>query len=108
MFAAKIDLTQNEDNLLNLHYTNVRNVCRLDDAIFVCLGKISSQNKHVTLKVQREIAKFVMGTHQMLTQYYPVWAEFRQENWRSWIDGGQSADQYQLIQFESRNCLRLG
>ena len=38
-----------------------------------------------------------MGTHQMFTQYYPVWTEFCQENWRSWIDGGQSTDQYQLI-----------
>ena len=41
MFAAKIDLTQNEDNLLSLHYTDVRNACRLDNGRFVCLEKIS-------------------------------------------------------------------
>ena len=91
-FAAKIDLTRNEENLLNLHYTDVRNACRLADDRFVCLGRISLQNKDINMRVQREIAKFVMGTHQCLTTNYPEWATFRQENWRNWIDGGPSTD----------------
>ena len=97
-FAAKTDLTQSEENSLNLHYTDVRNeFSRLDNVRFVRLGKISSQNKSITVSVQKEIAKFVMGTHKTLTTYYPDWADFRQKNWRSWIETGRSADQYQMI-----------
>ena len=34
-FVVNIALTQNGDNLLNLHYTDVRNVCQMDDGKFV-------------------------------------------------------------------------
>ena len=91
-FAAKIDLTRNEENLLNLHYADVRCPCRLANDRYVRLGRISLQSKSVNVKVQREIAKFVNGTHRTLMTHYPEWAKFRQENWRSWIDSGQSAD----------------
>ena len=93
-FATKIDLTRNEENLLNLHYTDVKDkFSLLDNGRSVRLGRISLQNKAISVKIQREIAKFVMGTHQTLTQFYPCWAKFCQENWRSWIDSVQSMDQ---------------
>ena len=39
-FAAKIDLTQNEENLLNLHYTDVKDKFSwLDNDQYVCLGR---------------------------------------------------------------------
>ena len=54
-FAAKKDLKRNEENLLNLHYIDVRNnLSRLDDDRYVRLGRISSQNKDVSIKVQRD------------------------------------------------------
>ena len=97
-FAAKIDLTRNEENLLNFHYTDVKDkFSRLDNDRYICLGRISLQNKAISVKIQRDIARFVMGTHKTLTQFYPCWANFRQENWRNWIDGGQSADHYQSV-----------
>ena len=43
---------------------------------FIHLGRISSQNKSITVKVQRELAGYVIGTHQTMTQSYPEWAEF--------------------------------
>ena len=78
-FSAKIDLTQNKDNLLNFHYTDLRNKCRQKICRFVCLGKIIVQNKHITVRVQTEIVKFVMGTHKTLTNHYPEWANFCQK-----------------------------
>ena len=80
-----------------MHYTDVRNECRRNDCRFVCLGKINVQNKHITVRVQTEIPKFVMGTHKTLTNDYPERADFRQKNWRSWIAGDTSADQYQCV-----------
>ena len=45
-FAAKIDLKRDEENLLNLHYIDVRNdLSRFDDDRYVRLGRIGSQNK---------------------------------------------------------------
>ena len=97
-FATKIDLTRDEENLLNFHYTDVKDKSsRLDNDRYIRLGRISLQNKAISVKIQRDIARFVMGTHKTLTQFYPCWANFRQENWRSWIDGGQSADHYQSV-----------
>ena len=94
-FNAKVNLCSQQDNHLNLHYTDngrkseitgdllepsttsVEQSCR-----FVRLGKMCNHNKELTVKVQRNIAKFVIGTHQTLTQYYPDIAKFRQKNWR--------------------------
>ena len=64
---------------------------------FICLGRISSQNKSITVKVQRELVRYVIGTHQTMTQSYPEWAKFRQKNWRSWVEGTKKANQYQKI-----------
>jgi len=99
-----------EDNILNMHYTDTGNkaidsvhldepsvasleqggVCR-----YIRLGRVRSRNKEITVKLQREIAKFVVGTHKTLTQFYPDDGEFRKKAWRNWIDGGENSDTYQ-------------
>ena len=52
-FAVKIGLTRNEENLLNLHYTDVKDkFSLLDNNRYVCLGGISLQNKAISVKIQ--------------------------------------------------------
>ena len=46
------------------------------------------------MTVQREIVKYVIGTHQTLIRHFPEVAKFRQENWRSWLDGGENSELY--------------
>ena len=108
-FHKAINLTDQCDNLLNLHYVdNGRKVTHddidepsiaaIDQASrFVRLGRVCDKNKEISVKVQREIAKFVIGTHKTLAQYYPVIAEFRKNNWRAWIEGGESSNQFQRL-----------
>ena len=62
---------------------------------YIRLSRVISWNKEVTVKVQKEIAKFDIGTHQTLTQHYPEVAKFQQKSWRSWVDGGENHDLYQ-------------
>jgi len=51
-FATKIDLTQNEENLLNLHYTDVKDkFSLLDNGRYVHLGRIRLQNKTISMKI---------------------------------------------------------
>ena len=112
-YDTPIDLTSRCDNILNLHCADAgnKNVRRnssseidiaesspdvLNQASrFFQLGRIHTHNKTITPKTQREIIKYVIGTHQTLTQYYPDIAKFRQENWRNWVSGGQGSGQYQ-------------
>ena len=70
--ASEVYLTRNEDNLLNLHYTDLRNKCRRSTCRIVYLRKINEQNKQISVRVQvqTKIPKFVMGTHKTLTNHY--------------------------------------
>ena len=83
-YDRKINLTKLEDNSLNLHLLDfgkkhlygstfpeptpavLESTCR-----YFRLGNVCSINKVITAKVQREIASYVVGTHQTLTQFYP-------------------------------------
>ena len=115
-YDTPIDLTSRCDNILNLHCADAgnKNVRRnssseIDIAEpspdvlnqtsrFFQLGRIHTHtNKAITPKTQREIVKFVIGTHQTLTKSYPDIAKFRQENWRNWVSGGQCSGQYQSL-----------
>ena len=109
-FNAKVNLCSQQDNHLNLHYIdNGRKAEITGDLIepstiaveqscrFVRLGKMCNQNKELSVNIQRSIAKFVIGTHQMLTRFYPDIAKFRQKNWRVWLEGGVTANQYQQL-----------
>ena len=61
----------------------------------IYIGSFSARNKAISVKNQREIVKWVIGTHQTLIQYYPQIAEFRQKHWMSWIDSDDAANVYQ-------------
>jgi len=74
-FEGKIDLTCQNDNLLNIHLADCGNkattqgvFAQPSDSIlshsrrFVYVGKVSRRNKDITPKVQREIAQYVVGT----------------------------------------------
>ena len=87
-FNIVIDLTQNQDDALNLHYKDSDDKCQtsfefeapyaaiLDQpSRHIFVGRISSQNKSITIKVQREIVRYIIGSHQTMTQSYPEWAE---------------------------------
>ena len=81
-YNRKITLTNQEDNDLNLHLTESRSK-QLDssayaepcpdiidaDSAYLRLGNVRSMNKSVTLQVQREIVRFVIGTHQTLIKH---------------------------------------
>ena len=73
-FDVKINLTNKEDNLLNIHYNDIGRKTQksaLDDSIFsepspsiidessrfIRLGRMSTQNKNITIQTQREIVK---------------------------------------------------
>ena len=106
-YDIPLDLTIQEDNILNLHYSNIgkKPVSFDEPSMFVIdypapyfhTGKISDQNKAITVKIQREIVQYITGTHRALLKHYPKTAESRQETWRSWIDDGESANHYQTI-----------
>ena len=96
-YNGKVDLKGKEDNIINLHYTDHGRRADPNELIlepspsviekgsrFIRLGKISGQNREITLAVQRDIARYVIGTHKTLVRHYPEWAKFRQENWRKW------------------------
>ena len=110
-YNTPLDLTSRSDNILNLHcedadnknfssyFTGISepspNVLN-QTSTFFRLGKVHTHNnKAITPKTQREIVKFVIGTHQTLTKSYPDIAKFRQENWRNWVSGGQGNGVYQ-------------
>ena len=107
-YNKQIDLSAMTGNSLNLHVTRkakgepntipVPSVVTLDkNTQFVWLGKNRVQNNNgITPKIQIEIVKYVIGTHQTLIQSYPDWAKFRQENWRKWIES-TSTHQYHTI-----------
>ena len=74
-YDRKIDLVKNEDNTLNLHLVDTG--CTYLDGMefdepspevvdtssrYVRLGNVRSMNKNISLKVQREIVKWVIGT----------------------------------------------
>ena len=108
-FITKHDLNNhNCDNPLNLYYTDMGDkntslnhlsepsvVVLEQGSRYIRLGRVSGRNKEVTVKVQKEIVKFVIGTHKTLTQHYPEVAKFRKESWRSWVDGGENHDMFQ-------------
>ena len=84
-YNKQIDLSAMNDNSLNLHVTrkvkgepNTANTIHMPSVVtldkntqFVWLGKIRVQNNNITPKIQREIVKYVIGTHQTLIQSYP-------------------------------------
>ena len=107
-YNTKINLTKQEDNALNLYCVDNGNkngagvvfsepsVDILDQGSrYVRLGKASRQNRDVTIKLQKEVVRYVIGTHQTLLQYYSEVAKFRQDNWLNWIEGGANADAFQ-------------
>ena len=61
------------------------------------LGRVYSHNNAVTPNVQRDIVKYVIGTHQTLLQYYPDVAKFRKDNWCDWVAGGNNSATYQFF-----------
>jgi hypothetical protein len=91
--TKKISLQDESDNELNLHYidngrrvqsgaesgspapTSIEQTRRM-----IYIGSFSARNKALSVKNQREIVKWVIGTHQTLIQYYPQIAEFRQKH----------------------------
>ena len=91
---------KNEDNSLNLHLVTSRSK-HLDssafvepspeivdaDSAYVRLGKLRSINKEITLKVQREIVRYVTGTHQTFAQNHKEIGERRRRTWRKWVAG---------------------
>ncbi len=93
-YDKKISLQDENDNELNLHYidkgsrrvqpgaesgspapTSIEQTRRM-----IYIGSFSAKNKAISIKNQREIVKWVIGTHQTLIQYYPQIAEFRQKH----------------------------
>ena len=109
-FEGKIDLTCQSDNLLNIHVADFGNTGTIPTVFaqpsegilsqsrrFVYVGKVSKRNKDITPKVQREIAQYIVGTHQILVRNYPAWAKFRQDNWQDWIRGGENSKAYQVV-----------
>ena len=75
-FDRKINLTRDDDNILNLHVRSegrkVGSPVVFEDptpqvidqsGICVRVGKVSSFNKAITVTVQKDIATYVMGTH---------------------------------------------
>jgi hypothetical protein len=107
-YNVKINLAKPEDNALNLYCVdngdkNGSGVVFSEPSLdilsqgsrYVRPGKASRQNRDVTVKLQREVIKYVIGTHQTLLQYYPAVAKFRQDNWRNWIEGGANAAAFQ-------------
>ena len=82
-YNKQIDLSAMTGNSLNLHVTRkakgepntipVPSVVTLDkNTQFVWLGKNRVQNNNgITPKIQIEIVKYVIGTHQTLIQSYP-------------------------------------
>ena len=92
-YNAKVDLTNQYNNIINLNYKEIGpksaksvdfddpSLAVLDQPIrYIHLGG-GSQHKSVTIKVQREIVRYVIGTHPTTTQSYPEWAKFRQKKW---------------------------
>ena len=62
---------------------------------YIWSGRISTRNKEITVTVQREIVKYVIGTHQTLLRHFPEVTKFRQNAWRSWVDGEENSKLYQ-------------
>lgn len=98
-----MNLTNHLDNMLNIIYKDMgdRSATSVyfegpSATIFdqhsrhICMGKIRSQNKTVTVK-------YVIGTHHNMTWSYPEWAEFHKKNWQSWIEVTEPANQYQKL-----------
>ena len=52
-------------------------------------------NKDVTVKVQRKIAKYVMGTHRNLLENHHDIGVRRRKIWRLWIDGKEGGNLFQ-------------
>jgi len=111
-FNKKIDLSSDADNILDLHLRSEgRKVGSPPDfgdptpAIvnqsgqYVRLGKVRSFKQEITVTLQKDIAKYVMGTHRELVKHWPKVAEKRKEIWRSWIDGGSNSELFQKTHF---------
>ena len=94
-YHQKINLTKKEENLLNLHLVEVGKQTHIGSTFlepspaivdsssrYVILGKVRSMNKDVTVKVQREIAKYVMGTHRNLLENHHHIGVRRRKIWR--------------------------
>ena len=92
-YDSRINLTSHSENMLNFLYkdtgdrsaTSVSFVAPsasiLDQSSrHVFARNISNKNKSITIKVQREIVKYIIGTHHAMTQFYPEWAEFRRKS----------------------------
>ena len=108
-FDGKLDLTTNEENLLNLHVVDsgckhsegssfespspevIERSCR-----YVRVGR-SIKRATITVKLQREIARYVIGTHRTLQEYFPAIADRRTKTWRLWADGDVAGDVFHKL-----------
>ena len=99
------------DNILNLHCADVGRKSNASEEVsepscsvveekctFARLGRVHLHDKAITPRVQREIVRYVIGTHQILIRQYPKLAKIRQENWLNWVNGGQGSAMYQATQ----------
>ena len=59
---------------------------------YVRLGNLHSINKQITLKVQRDILRYVTGIHQAFTQNHKDIGERRRRTWRKWVAGEADGD----------------
>ena len=92
----KIDLSSDDDNILDLH---LRSEGRKDGSppdfddptpaivnqsgLYVCLGKTRSFKQEIGLTLQKDITKYIMGTHRELVKHWPKVAEKQKEIWLS-------------------------
>ena len=111
-YDKKIDLSSDADNILNLHLRSGGQKTGHSDhfdepspeivkqsSIYVRLGSVRSFKWVGTVTVQKEIARYVMGTHQTLVKHWPNVAKIRQRIWRSWIDGESNGELFQSSHF---------
>ena len=76
------------DNILNLHCADVGRKSNASEEVsepscsvveeectFARLGRVHLHNKAITPRVQREIVRYVIGTHQILIRQYPKLAK---------------------------------
>ena len=95
-YDQKINLTCDVDNILDLHLRlegrKVGSPVDFDDptpelvsqsGMYIRLGEVRSFNKAISVTVQKDIARYVMGTHKNLIKHWPQVASVRQKIWRS-------------------------
>ena len=85
-FNTKTNLSSNEENRLNLHcYATGRKGApylfgepspnAVDyDSKYIYLGMVAKRRQEITLSIQRDIVKYIVGTHKTLTRSSQVLA----------------------------------